>query len=111
MARRVMPRLRVTYAVEGESVVRRGLLGGIREAHRDEVAEVAWVVDDGTMTDQAYLLLAAQDRGLVAVPGEELASSGVHDWCKTLPGWDFERLAAVQAEVGDSYRTLWERQN
>jgi hypothetical protein len=75
------------------------------------VAEVAWVVDERVVADQAYLLLAAEDRGLVAVPSEELTTSGVLDWCKALPGWDFERLASAQAAVGDSYRTLWEREN
>ena len=91
-------------------MTRHGVLGGIRAAHHDEVAEVAWVVDDGSVVDQAFLLLAAEDRGLLAVPEEQVTSSGVLDWCSSLPGWDFERLAAAQAAVGPDYRTVWERQ-
>ncbi len=67
-------------------------------------------MDEGAVADQAFLLLAAEDRGLVAVPEEEVTSSGVLDWCSTLPGWDFQHLAAAQAAVGPDYRTVSKRQ-
>lgn len=109
MAKRGWPRIRAEYAVEGQRVVHRSRLGRVRAAQRDEVAEVAWVVNGGLVTDQAYLLLAAEDRGLVAVPAQEVAASGVLDWCKALPGWSFDRFAAAQADTGNSYRTVWTR--
>ncbi len=97
--------------VRGDLVVRRYPLGRVERVRREELVEVGWAVDEGMVTDRAYLLLMDTGGRGVAVPEDLLAGTGLLDWCAKLPGWDWDELARAQADVGPHWRTLWERRS